>query len=55
MKRILLLLAFLVSGASALVYQVVWTRQVELVVTGARSTNWRWGEPRLAIQQAGRR
>ena len=30
-------------------------RQVELVVTGARSTNWRWGEPRLAIQAGGRR
>ena len=31
-SRLLLLAAYLVSGTSALVYQVVWTREVELVV-----------------------
>jgi len=30
-------------------------RQVELVVTGSALTNWRWGEPRLAIAQGGKR
>lgn len=30
-------------------------RQVELVVTGARPTNWRWGEPRLKVAAGGRR
>ena len=30
-------------------------RQVELIVTGARATAWRWGEPRLKVAQGGRR
>jgi len=30
-------------------------RQVEIVITGGSSPVWRWGEPRLAVQPAGRR
>jgi hypothetical protein len=30
-------------------------RQVELVVNGARATDWRWGQPRLNLAQGGKR
>lgn len=30
-------------------------RQVEIVITGSSSPTWRWGEPRLSVQAAGRR
>jgi hypothetical protein len=30
-------------------------RQIEIVVTGNAPTNWRWGEPRLALAAGGKR
>lgn len=30
-------------------------RQVEIVVTGSTPTNWRWGQPRLALAAGGKR
>jgi hypothetical protein len=30
-------------------------RQVEIVITGNNPTNWRWGEPRLALAMGGKR